>query len=84
MVNPFALAPPRPIHLKPYLHPERRILRQLSLGELALPTGDSFAIALPITGGSLKLFGVIAAIIALTCLASTLGTFFRRRIWHAE
>ena len=51
---------------------------------MALPTGDSFAIALPITGGSLKLFGVIAAIIALTCLASTLGTFFRRRIWHAE
>jgi hypothetical protein len=84
MVNPFAFAPPRPIHLKPYLHPERRILRQLSLGEFALPFADQTTVALPIMGGPQKLFIPVPAIIARTGSASTLGTFFRRRIWHAE
>ena len=59
------------------------IRNELSAHPFALSFADQTTIALPITGGSLKFSGVIAAIVALTCLASGFGAATRIGIRHS-
>ncbi len=60
------------------------ILEELSPHPFALPFADQTTVALPITGGPLKLFVVIPAIIARTGSASALSTLGWIRVGHAK